>query len=396
MPDEAASAVTSRLKQAAAAMGLLALAVAALLSGTDRQSREFPNTPSFVGWPYDTGAARARAITLFVKSGPQSAIGFARRAILSDPISAQPISLLGRSQLYSAQAQEARKTFEVAAQLGWRDAMTQIYWLDQALQSGDIKVAAERLDALLRQNPSDENKDRFLGIVSATPEGRAALANRLKAHPTWTETYVSDVSELPAYQLSQRVDVVLRAGKGVWDCPSSAVFVQRLIDTSMLREAQSVWHENCGASNSFVFDGGFDQLDTTRPTQGFDWQLSTRGDVDVRSVSDLSGQRSLDLEVTGTRSMLVLRQLIVLPPGTYQLSWRTPDTPAAAARAIAVSLDCDEKLENAEPGTPDGTAKDRYVMTFTVDAACPARKLAIWLAPRSPVHLDDVALHPLP
>jgi hypothetical protein len=35
-------------------------------------------------------------------------------------------------------------------------------------------------------------------------------------------------------------------------------------------------------------------------------------------------------------------------------------------------------------------------MTFTVDAACPARKLAIWLAPRSPVHLDDVALHPLP
>ncbi|OYU33079.1 MAG: hypothetical protein CFE35_22130, partial [Novosphingobium sp. PASSN1] len=263
MADTAAPAMPRRLWQAAAAAGLIAFAIAALLSGTDRQSREFPNAPSVIGWPYDTGAARSRAISAFVQNGPKSAIAFARRAILSDPISAQPISLLGRSQLYAGQAQEARKTFEVAGQLGWRDGMTQIYWLDQALQVGDIKVAAERLDALLRQSPLDENRDRFLAIVSATPEGRAAIAQRLKAVPAWVGVYVNDVKDLPVEQLAQRADVVLRTGRGVWPCSASANITQKLIDSNMLPEAQAVWRGNCSTSNSLAFDGGFDQLDTT-------------------------------------------------------------------------------------------------------------------------------------
>ncbi len=394
MADSAGPAMPHRLRQAAAAAGLIAFAIAALLSGTDRQSREFPSAPSVIGWPYDTGAARARAISAFIQKGPKSAIGFARRAILSDPISAQPISLLGRSQLYAGQVQEARKTFEVAGQLGWRDGMTQIYWLDQAIQAGDIKVAAERLDALLRQSPRDENRDRFLAIVSATPEGRAAIALRLKAVPTpqWAPFYVSDVKDLPDEQLTQRVDVMLRTGRGVWDCAYAAAITQRLIGANMLAAAQSVWSANCGTSNSLVYDGGFDQLDTTQARTGFDWQLSNRGDVDVRPATDITGNRSLGLEVTSTRSLPVLRQLIVLPPGTYQLTWRTPDTTLNAARGISISLDCENNLANALPGKPDGSAKDRYVQIFTIDAKCPARTLTIWLAPNFPIHLDEILL----
>lgn len=394
MADGAASALPLRLRQATAAIGLVVFAIAVLLSGTDRHSREFPNSPSLVGWPYDTGAARARAITAFVQSGPKSAIGMAGRAILSDPISAQPISLLGRSQLYAKQAQEAQRTFEVAGQLGWRDPMTQIYWLDQAVQTNDLKVAAERLDALLRQNPRDENRDRFLAIVSATPEGRAALAQRLKARPTWTEVYASDVSDLPPDQLSQRVDTMARAGKGVWDCPTAAIFTQKLIDATMFPEAQSVWRENCATSSSLVFDGGFDQLDTTRAKPGFDWQLSGRGDVDVRATSDGSGNRRLDIEVIAAQTLPVLTQLIVLSPGTYELSWRVPDTAPTAANGLSMSLSCKWGFAEAEHGVQDPRSKDRYVQTFTVDNACPARRLVIWLAPRAPIHLDDIVLRP--
>ena len=387
-----ASAKPRGMRQAAAAVGLVALAIAALLSGSDRQSREFPNSPGIVGWPYDTGAARAQAISAFVKSGPKSAIAMARRAILSDPISAQTISVLGRAQLYDRQALAANKTFKVTGQLGWRDAMTQIYWLDQAMQSGDIKVAAERLDALLRQNPRDENRDRFLAIVSATAEGRAAIAQRLKTLPSWTDAHVSDVKDLPAEQLAQRVDVVLRTGRGVWDCPSVGTVTQKLIDAKMLTEAQAVWRGNGATSTSLVFDGSFDQLDTTKAGNGFEWQLSGRGDVDVRPTTDTAGNRQLQLEVTATRSLPVLTQLVVLQPGTYRVSWRTPDTAANAARGLTVSLSCRSALSDAEPGEPDRTAKDRFTKVFQVDASCPASRLIFWLTPNAPIHLDDVAL----
>lgn len=181
MAKTAYTVVLGRVRAGVAVGGLMLLVVAALLSGSDRQSRDFPNSPSFVGWPYDTGAARAKAAQFFIRSGPASAIGYARRAIVSDPVSAQAVSILARAELYSGHPLQARKAFQVSGQLGWRDAMTQIYWLDQALQDNNFRVAAERLDALLRQTPDDENRERFIAAVTATPEGRSALAELASA-----------------------------------------------------------------------------------------------------------------------------------------------------------------------------------------------------------------------
>jgi hypothetical protein len=321
-----------------------------------------------------------------------SAIGYARRSVMSDPIAAQAISILGRAQLYAGQASAARKTFEVAGQLGWRDAMTQIYWLDQAMQVDDFKVAAERLDALLRQTPGDENRDRFLALVSATPEGRAAVAARLAASPTWAGVYVTELKDIPREQLEQRVDVMLRSGRGVWSCADTAPITQKMIDADMLDEAQSVWRLNCATSPSLVFDGGFEQLDTTKSTSGFDWHLSGRGDVNVQPTVDATGGRRLDLEVVAARVLPVLSQLIVLAPGKYRLTWRTPGTAPNLAGALSITLNCNANFADAVAGIPDSAANGAYALTFDIDDACRARQLIFWLSPKSPIHLDDVAL----
>lgn len=392
MAEAAAPGLFDRARKAAGAVGLLGFALAAMLSGSDRQTREFPNSPSLVGWPYDTGAARAKATLAFVRSGPASAIGYARRAVLSDPISAQAVSILGRSEFYAQQLPEARKAFQVSGQLGWRDAMTQIYWLDQALQGGDFRVASERLDALLRQSPDDENRDRFLAAVAATPEGRAALADRLKLSPIWARPLVTDVHDLPADQILQRVDLVRRTGKGVWDCKVTETITQKLINLNMLDEAQAVWRQNCEASNSLVYDGGFEHSDTLKATAAFDWQLSNRGDAEIALVDDPAGHRSLALEVTATISLPIVRQLVVLKPGRYHLTWRTPDTGAAQARALRVSLACNVDFSRAVDGIAVPGRRNEWSQDFELDAECPARQLVFWLAPHAPVHLDDVSL----
>jgi hypothetical protein len=271
--------------------------------------------------------------------------------------------------------------------------MTQIYWLDQAVQASDYKTASERLDALLRQDPNNENRDRFLAVVSSTPEGRAALAIRLKLSPAWSEPYVTLLKDLPAEQLTQRVDVVLRTGRGVWNCPAIAVLTQKVIDAGMLSQAQAVWRQSCGSPNSLVYDGGFDLLDTTQATAGFTWHLSNRGDVTVRLLQDSAGNRKLGFEVSAAQSVPVIRQLLVLKPGTYQLSWKMPETSAAAATALQVSISCDRpNLADAMPGKRgEGTT---YTQTITIDQRCPARQLIFWLAPNAKIELDNVDLQP--
>lgn len=391
MPGAGEPGLLARARTAIAVAGLLALGVAALLSGSDRQSRDFPNSPSFVGWPYDTGAARAKAAIAFVRSGPASAIGYARRAIQSDPISAQAVSILGRAQLYSQHQPEAWRAFQISGQLGWRDAMTQIYWLDQALQDGNYRVAAERLDALLRQSPDDENRDRFVAAVAATPEGRAALANRLKLAPAWALLLMSDVRDLPADTLVQRVDLMRRTGRGVWDCPATEMMTQRLISVNLVEEAQSIWAQNCGSTMSLVYDGKFEHLDLLKPATGFAWQVSSRGDVEVSLARNPSGNRLL-LGVNGTTSQPVLTQLVVVKPGTYRIAWLSPDTPDNQARALQVALDCKVDLARAESGIADPATPFSRHVDVVVGNDCPAHKLVFWLAPKASAQLENVSL----
>lgn len=392
MSETPASSLLGQARRAAMAIGLAGLAIAALLSGSDRESRQFPNAPSLVGWPYDTGAARAHATLAFVRSGPASAIAYARRAILSDPISAQVISIFGQAQLFSEHRSEAHKAFTVAGQLGWRDPVTQMYWLDQALQAGDYKVAAERLDAVLRQSPSDENRDRLLAVVAATTEGRAALAQRLKLAPSWSRGMVRDVHELSADPLLQRVDLVRRTGKGVWDCAATETMAQRLITLGMLDVAQQVWRMNCETAGSLLYDGSFEHLDTIKPTSAFDWQLSTRGDAAIALADDRTGHRSLALEVTAPLTLPIVRQLVVLRPGLYRLTWRTPQTGRAQAQSLSVSLACKVDLSRAVKGSPIAGKPDFWSADFSIDSECPAKQLVFWLPPRAPIHLDDVNL----
>jgi len=385
----------SKLTGTFAVFALAALGGVVVLSGTDRIASYAMRSPSLLGWPYDTGASTSRATQALIGDGPASAVPLIQRSIITDPLDSRIVGLLGRARLLAGDEAAAETAFRVSGELGWRDPNTQIYWMGEALKVGDTKVAAERLDALLRQFPNFEARDQLIAALFQSPDGKTELAKRLKLAPSWTEVFTNPSKDLPAEEVVGRGEVMRLVRRGVFECAKSTRLVNSLIALDLVRDATALWRTNCLGPTSLIYDGGFESIDTTQTTGGFDWQLSNRGDVDIQVEGATPGSRRLQVTVNAANTVPVLSQLVVLSPGTYRLTWRNPDTEASAARAISVSLSCKLGISNALPGAPDDMAKDSYGQNFKLDSACSAQRLVFWLAPKAPVHLDDVILRPI-
>jgi len=378
----------------AALAALVVLGVIAIVSGTDRIANDAMRSPSLQGWPYDIGASRSRAARALIGDGPASAIHHIKRSIAADPLDSRVVGLLGRAWLLAGNEAAAETAFRVSGQLGWRDPSTQIYWMGKALEVGDAKVAAERLDALLRQFPNFEERDQLISALAQNPDGNTELAKRLKLAPSWTGAFTSPSMDLPAAQIVWRGEVMRLVGSEVFNCRKSLQLVNDLIALNFLGDATALWRTNCLGPTSLIYDGGFENIDTTKTTSGFDWQLSNRGDVDVQVEEATPGNRRLQATVNAAYAVPVLSQLVVLGPGRYHLSWRTPDTGADAARAFSISFDCKGSLGKAMQGQRTDS-KDGYAIDFDADSACAYSSLKFWLSPKVSVRLDEVSLSPI-
>lgn len=366
--------------------------VLAIVSGMDRISEQVPAAPALTGWAYDAGATRARGTFALVADNPQESALYARQSLLANPMESLAISLLGEAQIQQQDNAGADKAFRVAGQLGWRDAAVQTYWMQRSLAVGDYAIAAERLDALLRQTPLFDRRKPLVDALLATPQGRAALASRLRLGPAWATTFIIDVTGDTPETALERAEVVEAAGPGPWTCAQAGILADRLIAQQAYPEASRVWHQNCPARGGLLYDGGFDNVVTTNQPHGFDWRLSDRGDIDIRPGCDASGSSYLDISVSSPFRQDMLSQTVVLAPGTYRLTWTAQSLKGSASEALGVSLAC-----QGQPGTPirgiriPGTV-DRFKQDFVFDAACTVRRLVFTMDPSTSVRLREVGL----
>jgi hypothetical protein len=378
----------------AGAVLLAGYAGVAVVSGMDRSAMTDPAAHGLVGWPYDSFSARSRAMAALQGGQPAQAMSLSARAMLSDPVDPTVIGRYGWAQMLMRNTSGADETFRVSGGLGWRDPSTQVYWLSRSLELGDANVAAQRLDALLRQTPYFEQRDALVAAVLASEEGRQAVAQRLKEQPAWSSVFLSDTGNLPPQDLVNRADVVSRAANGAFDCLSASRFVDNLMAAGQVEPAQMVWRKVCAPGTDLVYDGHFTQLDSTARRRAFDWQLSSRGDVDILLQDRNDGSHQLGIKVSGPASQIVLRQAMVLDPGAYRLTWSMPGTSPVSAAALRVSLGCGANRVVAQPGIAQGNG--RYQQVFSLAADCDVRSLVFWLSPGPMVALADIQLDRLP
>ncbi len=380
--------------KAAVLGGCLAFALLAAGNGLDRASASHPALAKFV--PGLLAAEAHRAVAARSLDGGDNALAIARSelAVRADPIDPRSTALLGAAHLAARQAVRADQAFRVAARFGWRDPLTQLYFMTAALNAGQPRLAALRLDAVLRQAPNFPVRDMLLAQFEASAAGRAALAERLALRPAWTSQFLGDGNSLPLAALQSRAAIVATVPGPKWGCDTVAPLVTRLVISGGAAAARQLWQGQCPDATSTIADPHFAALLRGREPVAFEWNLIGSGDVSASQTQPPGS--GLLVRLSGPSAQPVAWQMLTLAPGRYRLTWTaaSPDGTQASGAFLSLACAIQERLPVAAQAA-DG--KGRFEASVTVDGRCPAQFLTLWLVPGgAELRFDDPAIVRLP
>ncbi len=256
------------------------------------------------------------------------------RAVLEFEPSNQPaLRLMGEIHRRRGNEAGAARWFLLAAQLGWRDPVTQLYWYERELALGAHEASSQRIEALLRLGWDKDYSLRRLTELEALPAGRAALAERIATVPTWPIGHLGDAQGLNNTQLTNRIalfDLLASRGAAV-DLSVIGQFAKSLLDSGQPAQAWRTWMAFAaapGKSSELVFDGDFETRGRAAAASSnrspFIWQFERAPGFSISSEAAPDSLRGTAVRIRAetSASALVIRQRIVLPPGAYGLAWR--------------------------------------------------------------------------
>ena len=362
--------------RAALLAGCALFAAAAVGNGLDRIAVSHPARVAAVPTAFAAQSLGPRGDMALAANDPATATALGARFVDAAPLDPSASALLAAGRLVAGDAAGADAAFRVAGQLGWRVVITQRYWLARALQLGDWRVAAQRLDALLRQRPAWAGDATLLDPFEADPAGRAELVARMALRPDWLAHYGSDVDAASTDQLTRRAAVLVDlAGAGVAaGCQVARPLLVHLLTRGAVADAQNLWRAQCGGQPGLLNDGQFARASLTEVLSPFDWEIGSGADIEL-TFSAINGPRQLNVRGPARFTQRVASQTVVLAPGRYRLGWRS-----GARGGIEAALGC--RIDQTSPLPASFTpASGRWQADLTVDAACPAHVLAFSIRP---------------
>lgn len=378
------------------ALACLGYSALALASGLDRMSLKHPEYAARVPVLFASQALRSEGAALIAQGQAQAALTLGEAAVRDAPLDPGSTALLGIARFRTGDSAGADRAFRIAGQLGWREQFTQTYWLGKALEIGDWRVAAMRLDALLRQRPDLLAERRLLGPLETSRAGRAALAERILSAPAWLNPYAAPPADVPRPVLLLRAQVLgeVAARKVMLGCETVAPLVERLVSAGAELQAAALWRQHCpGAAKTLVYDGQFAAAWLLQDRSQFAWTFVGQSDTNLLLEPVGAGpSKRLVVETTTSRPRQIARQMVMIAPGAYRLSWTAERDGGNGADVVAATLSCNQASRDWLAARFDPTA-GRWTAQMTVDSSCKAHWLSFGLTGQSgAVKLGDVRL----
>ena len=381
-----AGGVRRLVRTALIVLPALGLGYAVLGSGLDRMSAANPALSATVPQAFRAAAWRSGAALDNAKGRSVAAREKATLAILADPMDAAASSSLGLARLKLREGVAAEAAFRVAGQLGWRDKTTQLYWMALSAASGAFPLAAQRADALLRQDARLREQPSLLAPLEATGEGRKALATRLAQRPVWFGDYWYKLYLLDPGQLANRSRMLDEPAlrPPIMACADVRTMALLLVKSDLGR-SRAILQRYCPRRiGDLLTDGGFEAAQLSN-TSANGWQFTGEGGLDIRFESAGSAGKTVVVVSTLPMRQVFASQALELAPGRYRVSWRMP----GKAVGIVLRLTCQQNAGHFLAATPK--ARDRLAANAEVGADCPLQWLDLAVDPGAgPVTVDDV------
>lgn len=366
--------------------GVLGFSALVLLSGMDRLADAHGLLVRTAPLPLAAAAHRAQAAEALRAQDPTAAIAAARRAVRADPVDPRSAALLGAALFSAGQHESAHRSFRLAARTGWRDPVTQLYFMEQALRGAEWNRAALRLDAVLRQDPAFPLRDMLLARFEASAPGRAALVQRLALRPAWLAPFIG--SDLPATALLNRARVLETMRGPVLGCAAIGPLVGRLISAGSVPAAKNLWTAHCRRASAAIADPGFAGLGEVHQPTPFDWNPVLSGDIALQPNAPAGS--GVAARTSAASSRAAAWQLLTLAPGRYRLGWAAKTRSGDPSQTVFFTFACRPGEGMPLRSAPlDG--KRRYEAMLHVDGRCAGQYLTMWLSPGG----QDILVGPL-
>jgi len=355
----------------------------------------------------DAVAALARArLTSHNRDG---AARLAAHALQLAPLDASALATYGLAMEQLGRQPQADQAMAVAGKLGWRDVLTQLWLFRRGLVVGDFRAALDHADALMRRQ-DDVPKALFvaLGAAAHDPRVSASLIGHLRADPAWRApffVYLGGYAKPPENDVARTLLNGLAAGATPPTNDELASYLRSLVGEQKFDQAASDWRlfSRQPGLTGYVYDGDFQRPTGATP---FDWALAN-GVGWSAAVTDSPGAghgQALRVEYDGVSPPQPVRQMLVLPPGTYRLSGRAYNEGDSDPKALTWGVICliSGQVIAAVPTPAFASAQWRaFEVEVTVPADhCPAQWLVLSATPGDvrqdiSVWYDDIVVTPI-
>lgn len=330
--------------------------------------------------PWSTAAHEASADEAISSSRSSEAREEALHALRLSPIDAVALRTVAMTDATSGSARTSQQLMQIAVSLGWRDPFTQLWAIGASEQTQEPEKAVQRAQALFQQELFFPSALELL--LRDAPEGPTgqALTRTLAANPEWRPGFMKAAAQLPEAYVAKLMPIVSRLNRSSAPVsPSEAQpLLQKLVDDGAIGDAQRLW---MATHKDLVANGGFEQLSGRNGLDvPSDWDISDEDLATIAIQVPEFGGYGRAFRISGSaRSGPILSQRLMLPPGSYSLSYRSRSGSRDGVR-FRWTLRCtpSDTLAAAQEASANSAGWRQSASNFSVPIQdCPIQRLAL-------------------
>lgn len=349
------------------AVGLMACALAALVvqNATVLAFADSDPETAAAAWPSHPAVRLASATQQIASASgagqeaPPPAFDLVERAARAAPLEPQPFIVAGVRAQLKGDAATADRAFEAARLRDPRSLPARYFLASTRLQRGNVEGLRD-VAALARLAPNGGPAlVPYIAAFAAQPKARGPIRTMFRDNPDIREGVLSS---LAGDANNLRLVLQLGGETNLANAPWAAKMISTLVASRRYSDARALWERAGGTRTEGLFDGDFRNASVPPP---FNWELSS-------SSLGLAERRSGRLQVIfyGQDSGTLARQLLLLPPGRYQL--RAPASGSDGSGALQWAVRCEGR-----EGELARAAAGKAGLAFAVPADCPAQWLEL-------------------